>query len=100
MKTLWKNTRVRLVYLEGRFEHPNHGVSLYQGSLLQEVAKGGDVFLVVSSNVSGHSFLDCRGNAQKDGQRDQIGDGGEHPFAKFKVSNHQFFSGLKIQIIL
>ena len=63
--------------------------------LFQEIFVWRQIFLIITSKVGRHGFFDPRRNSKKDGQGDEIGNGSEHTFPKFKISNKYFLISLK-----
>ena len=66
--------------------------------LFQEIFVWRQIFLIIPSKVGRHGFFDSRRNSKKDGQGDEIGNGSEHPFPEFKISNKYFLIPLKKKI--
>ena len=66
--------------------------------LFQEIFVWRQIFLIIPSKVGRHGFFDSRRNSKKDGQGDEIGNGSEHAFPEFKISNKYFLIPLKKKI--
>ena len=94
----WRKKYTRLIIYQSdltRFFDIKFRKRILLTCLFQEIFVWRQIFLIITSKVGRHGFFDPRRNSKKDGQGDEIGNGSEHTFPEFKISNKYFLISLK-----